>query len=263
MSTNDAFDDSQFWRFEQLQEYCQLATRPELSPADAKRISNIFRLAACDRLLTSWLDRADRLIDDRLDLGELPDGDTIVSCLVLQDLTGRLTRVPPGKLTLERFQKLVERVQLSDRFLDRYVCFDDAHFSRKLICRTRVCTIYAIGWKPGQISDVHHHGTALDAIRVCRGQLTHWFYDRPGSPTPLEERFGENALVVVDRHQRHRMGNTSTEDLVTLHVRFGSPPDDLNWVKDSDLHDSVKVPCDPNSPKEDICYLMPAIRPPN
>ncbi|MFM7787313.1 MAG: hypothetical protein ACKO90_03805, partial [Microcystis panniformis] len=63
---------------------------------------------------------------------------------------------------------------------------------RNLIAKSESLTVYAIGWLPGQSTDIHHHGYDLDAILVLEGRLTHWLWEPavdPAAATPLPQYF--------------------------------------------------------------------------
>jgi oxalate decarboxylase/phosphoglucose isomerase-like protein (cupin superfamily) len=91
---------------------------------------------------------------------------------------------------------------------------------------------------------MHHHGNSLDAISIVSGRMEHWLL----SPEECEEKRilyeggksankyeGESTIyyqgewVFIDRRYGHQIENSSKEKLVTLHIRFGAPPDDDKW----------------------------------
>jgi len=156
--------------------------------------------------------------------------------------------------SLETFRQLLQKVELSQEFLLKFVSFNDKHFARKLLLRKNNLTVYVIGWKPEQEVGPHHHGASLDAIRVIKGKMTHWQFSKinkykskkedlgaiEGCPNQMDytkkgdEIFSTSGLIFIDRWTMHQIKNDSGEDLVTLHFRYGCPPDedDQNWVSE-------------------------------
>ncbi|NEN99465.1 MAG: hypothetical protein F6K50_29480 [Moorea sp. SIO3I7] len=243
-------------------EYCRLVTQPELSSQDAQSITEILSYSRYDQELNYWLCQADQLIDYQLSTGAIPDYDLVVSSLSIKNLAYNLTRVPSHQVTFETFKELVTQTKLKHRFLDQYISFDEQHFSRKAIFQTTALTIYMIGWRPGQGSTAHHHGQSLDAIFVYKGEMTHRFPNQDEGlepdkmPSRPGELFGENQVVCIDRKQYHLMANNSSKDLVTLHFRFGTPPDNINWQTNISECKPAAIWSNSNEDMEEICRLM-------
>ena len=188
--------------------------------------------------------------------------------LKLQILSNELDKLSKNlnDIDLHRFTDLVREIELNDEFLRNHICFNEKKYSRQLVFQGKNLTVYIIGWKPQQIATKHHHGTSLDAIRIIQGKMTHWkfpkidrkdpdfltlsafedFADTTESSEPIlepGEEFGPGSdLILIDRWEPHQMGNTSDEDLVTLHFRYGTPPDDEKWLDKPD-RDNPDVSC--------------------
>jgi uncharacterized protein YjbI with pentapeptide repeats len=160
------------------------------------------------------------------------------------------------QISLETFKELVQKVEISDEFLLKLVSFDKEHFVRKRIFEKKHITVYVIGWKPKHFAGRHHHNSSLDAIRIIQGKMTHWKFDKVDKSNPEEissmegflpnqldrEKEGEeldpkSGLILIDRWTMHQIENNSEENLVTLHFRYGTPPDknDQYWVSENRL----------------------------
>lgn len=203
-----------------------------------------------DKDLRYWLDHADQMIKQasQSQTGKI-NCESVVNALVLKNLLIQLGRKLPNQVDYEAFCSLIEQSKLSPEFLRQYASFSEDQFRRNLILQARHLTVYVIGWMPGQIVPIHHHGNSLDAIRVVEGEMSHWvlspeecveerilfegctsgkIYD--GKPPQV---YSAGDLVFIDRLHPHQIANRSTNDrLVTEHFRYGSPPDDENWEKE-------------------------------
>ncbi len=199
-----------------------------------------------DKLL--WLiRRADRVIAQcRSVTGRQGDSESVINSLVLSQFIRRLEVNPPTEMDVQKFYELVRDVRLTRDFIDRYVDFRRDTFGRKLIVRTWSLSVYVISWEPGQFVKLHHHGNALDAIRIIEGEMAHWVLP-PGTwerDIPFEgcevakstecslgtpQTFTTGDIALVDRRHGHRIANLSNERLTTLHFRFGQPPEDDHW----------------------------------
>lgn len=213
---------------------------------DKKAVTKISSFATLhDNLLRYWLDQVDKIVEQwQRDSKEKVDCEIVLNTLIIQNLSIQLSYVLPNQITFKKFCELVRKINLSFSFLNRYIYFNDKHFSRKLILQTRYLSVYVIGWEPGQHSWMHHHGNSLDAIWVLDGEMTHWLLspeECKKENIPFEgcatgqkflgeaENFSVNDWVFIDRRYAHQIANSSEKRLATLHVRFGAPPDDDKW----------------------------------
>jgi transcriptional regulator with XRE-family HTH domain/mannose-6-phosphate isomerase-like protein (cupin superfamily) len=218
---------------------------------DKKAVTKISSFATLhDNRLRYWLDQADLIIDQcQHDARERVDCEIVLNTLILQNLSIQLSYVLPNQITFEKFCELLRKVKLSHDFLSRYICFNDKHFSRKLILQTKYLSVYVIGWEPEQESWMHHHGNSLDAILILEGEMTHWLLSPEkceNENIPFEgyasgqkfsgkaEKFLVGDWVFIDRRYAHQIANSSEKRLATLHIRFGAPPDDDNWETTGD-----------------------------
>lgn len=203
-----------------------------------------------------WIDHANHIMEQAMQ--EAPaeiDTEAICNALVLQSLTSQLSQYSPSEITENKFLSIVQQARLSDAFLKRYASFsaEDAgsgQYVRKLIFQTSFLAVYIIGWSPGQESTMHHHGNSLDVIYVIEGEMTHWLlspdiWESKGMAIPFENsllegnipkknkgvstRVCDGDFICVPRRYAHQIANVSKANLITLHIRWGQPPDDDRW----------------------------------
>lgn len=125
---------------------------------------------------------------------------------------------------------LFTRLDLRDSLIEEHVHFCNESYARNLLCRTPRFDMLVICWKPGQHTTIHDHAGSMNVTRVYRGTLTSRIFEVYERPAPgralirqnLEENIGKDALSTLDVEGIHQMANTSSEDLVTVHVY--SPP---------------------------------------
>lgn len=202
-----------------------------------------------DPALRYWLEQADQVMEQWCDdFQNLFDCDinceAVINTLILQNLLNQLSVVQPDQIEYVRFCELVQQTELTSEFLNQYITFNENHFTRQLILQTPSLTVYLIGWRPSQIVEMHHHGNSLDAILVLEGEMTHWLMsveECEQRKIPYEgcsnaQKYDGNYNTVkagdyafIDRRHAHQIQNLSDQNLVTLHFRFGAPPDDTNW----------------------------------
>ena len=240
-----------------LKKYCDAKLSSSLSGNDnlRKQITLITSYAMMnDDSLRYWLKIADKLIDCHKGSHDPLNSNIVVNLLILQNLDETLRQISPtspNSVLKEDFERLVNNINLSNSFVNKYVEYNGHHFSRRLIIQSRLLAVYVISWNPGQACTVHHHGSSLDAIRVIQGEMTHWSFG-PDVLTPFEsarkddekydkkflkdqrcksQKVQQGELVIVDRGESHKIANNSEKRLVTLNIRFGAPPDDQdrNW----------------------------------
>ncbi|NEQ43939.1 MAG: hypothetical protein F6K00_10435 [Leptolyngbya sp. SIOISBB] len=228
--------------FSQIKQYC--ATRRLYNLGLSRKL-----LGLPQHLSSYWMRQADRIIDKCLAQGEkVIDAEAIANSFLLSSLIRQVELVPPHSVDVDRFHHWVEQLRLDESFLERYVSFDEQFYKRQLVCRTWSLVVYVISWMPGQEVGVHHHGYALDAIRVIRGEMTHWLIppEHWEESVPFEgfehsrhhegpsEVLKAGDVIAIDRRHGHQIANCSDQPLVTLHFRFGHPPEDKHWRSTND-----------------------------
>jgi predicted metal-dependent enzyme (double-stranded beta helix superfamily) len=147
--------------------------------------------------------------------------------LRLDDFICEMSREPASSLSHERLMGLAARLQLSGELVGSRIAFAKDAYARNLVCRTPFFELLVLCWRPGQVSTIHDHAGALNAIRVYSGELTSRTF-RPtrgasSSAGPVEQEAEERVradarMVGLDRGGIHQLANTSSEDLVTIHV---------------------------------------------
>jgi predicted metal-dependent enzyme (double-stranded beta helix superfamily) len=146
--------------------------------------------------------------------------------LSLEHFILEMGRRPARELTHERLLELVHRLRISDDLIASRSCFADDHYARNLVCRTQTFELLVLCWRPGQESTIHDHAGALNAIHVHRGELTSRSFAAgegvPAGAGPVvmagEQQVTGDGWIGVDRDGIHQLANTTTEDLVTVHV---------------------------------------------
>lgn len=186
-----------------------------------------------------WVEQADKLMREcRISTGYRGNCEAVINSLLLSNLVRKLDSYSPKPISSGTFRKFIEQINISDEFISQYVGFSSTSYIRRLIVQTSSLCVYVISWEPGQKSSLHHHGSALDAIKVIQGEMSHWITE-PEREIPYEgyeskeekidlgapTRHSEGDLVIIDRRHGHQIANLSSERLVTLNIRFGNPPE--------------------------------------
>lgn len=145
--------------------------------------------------------------------------------LSLEEFLEKNMEVPRHLRTVEEFASLVERLELSQRFLQKHILFKSDRYYWQPILENPDIEILVCCWLPGQSSGIHlHKGTALNATKVLMGGIVQEYYE-PDESALLVRRSAEEVSVGnvtwVDRYQFHQLVNQSAENCVTLH--FYSP----------------------------------------
>lgn len=147
--------------------------------------------------------------------------------LSLDGFIVEMGREPVSSLTHERLMDLVPRLGLSAALIESRICFSEDQYARNLVCRTPSFELLVLCWKPGHESTIHDHAGSLNAISVFAGELTSRLFQptnaRPAGAGPVEMiseervRPGQRWLG-VERAGIHRLANTGSKDLITVHV---------------------------------------------
>jgi predicted metal-dependent enzyme (double-stranded beta helix superfamily) len=160
------------------------------------------------------------------------------SRLAIDDFMLEMLRVPPAQLQLHHLQDWVAHLDLDEDLFRQHLEFCDQGYRRKLVCRTSRFDMLILCWKPGQASSIHDHANSLNVTRVYQGVLTARVFapvsadisadiaaahaarccNQPALQLQTETELSQNGLAAVERYQIHQLANTSTENLVTLHV---------------------------------------------
>ncbi len=148
--------------------------------------------------------------------------------LSLEEFILFMSRKTPSDLTHSQLVDMVERLSLSDELIAAHTRFARDEYARNLVCRTPGFELLVLCWRPGHHSTIHDHGGSLNVIKVQRGELTSRIYDpaegvppQAAGPVRLigEQRVRPGSeLAGVDRRGIHQLANTSSADLVTVHI---------------------------------------------
>jgi transcriptional regulator with XRE-family HTH domain/mannose-6-phosphate isomerase-like protein (cupin superfamily) len=214
---------------------------------DKKTVTAISYLADSEnQVLRYWLDIVNSMVNQSSEnLSSKLDYETVYNTLILNNLSLQLSNASLD-IDYKNFEKIVKQFELEHNFFKKNSHFQKEYFSRKLVFQNGYFCVYTIGWEPGQISFIHHHGNALDAIWVIEGEMEHWklnpeeckknnvLFEGYLSNTIYEgqsETFSTGDWIFIDRLHAHQIKNSSKERLYTLHFRFGVPPEDDKWEK--------------------------------
>ncbi len=129
-------------------------------------------------------------------------------------------------LPLQELRKFASQLTLSPSEWQCHVTYHELHFCYKTLFQSAYFEVNLIGWRPGQISSIHHHIGSACCVLVLDGLLTNRDY-RVASEIHLIETAKTDLTCgeVLTRFgtQVHSCGNEQKNvDLTTLHLY--SPP---------------------------------------
>jgi cysteine dioxygenase len=97
---------------------------------------------------------------------------SVATLVPVDDFVARLRQLPEpsfdGTAPILRF---LEENPVDPATLDRYLFWDDQHYTRNLIDKTRLYELIAICWEVGQISSIHNHRDQNCWMAVPIGRL--------------------------------------------------------------------------------------------
>ena len=152
----------------------------------------------------------------------------------LDDFVAEMAHVPSQDLSLAMLHRLAGDLDVRDDLIRDHIYFSSGSYTRNLVCRTPRFDMLVLCWRPGHVTTIHDHCGSLNVTRVVQGTLTARLFVPEGRPTPdrclvkleSEERLGAGGFSLVDRAEIHQLANTSSEELVTLHV-YAKPLRDI------------------------------------
>ena len=167
--------------------------------------------------------------------------------LTLDEFVFEMMRIPSADLTMVQLFDLANRLDLADALVHSHIFYDPETYARNLLCRTPRFDLLVLCWRPGQVTTIHDHATSLNVTRVYQGTLTTRSYEVIDRPEPghcqirqsSEEHLQVGGLATVDFAEIHQLANTSSENLVTVHV-YARPLKDIN-VYDLETHEVRQV----------------------
>jgi predicted metal-dependent enzyme (double-stranded beta helix superfamily) len=100
------------------------------------------------------------------------------------------------------------------------VRFSPEGYARVLLARTEDVEVLVLGWLPGQRSPIHDHGLSHGYVKVLAGEGSDDSFALVGDRAVHAERrgFAEGAILEERPDQVHRVVNTSSNVLITLHA---------------------------------------------
>lgn len=194
----------------------------------------LHKVTLSDSFLWSTIKRANELIKEALDYGEVTTPNRVLGTLCLENLIDEINNSSSNIINEMKFQEIInsffqlfkKHVNLSDYFLqESYVSFHPKRYMRTLVVDKKEgdkVTIYTIGWKPRQGTEPHNHGNDRDAIIVLDGCLTQYLYDskEPSEyASPVKQTFSKGEIIFVEPNRCHKLVNEDSLDLRTLHIR--------------------------------------------
>jgi predicted metal-dependent enzyme (double-stranded beta helix superfamily) len=214
--------------YEKVFYYIRLAIQTELSGKENADFYMLCREAEQNPELESWIER----VDDCITRLEQPAIQILPGFISLEEFLAEYRKIDPAEMNLSLFTDLVQRVDISEDLLNRYI--PDASqksFAKENIHTCRLLGISVMLWKPGGAIPAHEHQNSLSIIRVCKGTLSHC-KNLPSNQTNTTIRrekidYFEDELVTIDYGEHHELSNQQRDkDLVTIHFRFYRPSDD-------------------------------------
>jgi predicted metal-dependent enzyme (double-stranded beta helix superfamily) len=229
----------------------------------------LHKVTLSDSFLWLTIERANELIKESLDYGEITTPNRVLGTLCLENLVDEINNSSLFSAVNEiKFQEIIEsffqwfkkHVDLSDYFLrESYVSFHPKRYMRTLVVDKKegdCVTIYTIGWKPGQGTEPHNHGNDRDAILVLDGCLTQYLYDskEPSeSASPVKQTFSKEEIIFVEPNRCHKLVNENSLDLKTLHIRVEDKCHDLQEGFESRYTEDIYG--DPFWNNQQACFL--------
>ena len=86
----------------------------------------------------------------------------------------------------------------------------------------QVPTIWLLGWRPGDSTEIHDHDDSEVGVLCLDGRVTEDIYPYSGKAYFLRRELGENGLVSIPSPYYHRVGNLphNRENALTLHAYY-------------------------------------------
>lgn len=123
----------------------------------------------------------------------------------------------------------IEELRLTQEDLLEWADFNHSDvdsYGRKTINLGNQFELMVMSWVPGDFSMIHNHGDAAWGIVQVFGELTHRVYKLENSHlTKVKEEHLTNGQMIPVTHELiHQMGNTSNENVLSLHFYFNETP---------------------------------------
>lgn len=89
----------------------------------------------------------------------------------IADLVSTLRTIDPGSFSRERVLAEIGRVAIDAASVERYMFFNDTHYTRNLVFRCDLFEVVALGWASGQAAAVHNHRGQECWMGLAEGRL--------------------------------------------------------------------------------------------
>ncbi|NKB89273.1 MAG: hypothetical protein GKS06_13730 [Acidobacteria bacterium] len=150
----------------------------------------------------------------------------MVEYVTFKEFVTALQELPPGDPCDPDMIALMDRYRLHPDEIERYVVWDEEHYTRHLVYRDERFQVILLGWSIGQVTPVHDHAGQCCWMRIESGRLEMSDYawkEGGGAPSLLNRETvgGVGEELHLDRcacvHQIANPGQWG-ERAVSLHV---------------------------------------------
>ncbi len=113
-------------------------------------------------------------------------------------------------------------------------------YGRKILHKSKTFEVILMMWKPGDVSAIHQHGTASWGAVKTYGQMDYASFtlDDNKLRTSGMIRLNERNIVAVDGNVIYQMGNSTDQNVFTLHIYGVNEASDMPGImRDSRIFD--------------------------
>lgn len=132
--------------------------------------------------------------------------------------------------------------------------FKENHYARHLVFKSGHVEILVVCWRPGQGSPIHDHDNSDGLMIILEGEITNTSYFSDGRKVTTVWQAGDVGHTPLG--VKHEVKNTSTEDVVSLHIYAPPLKRELQGA-DMGYHNTV-LPQEVELPSEVIRYFLGA-----
>lgn len=154
--------------------------------------------------------------------------------LAVSSFIEKLNKLSYKKFPVDEVLNLLRKEALSFEFLEPYVFFSDARYTRNVIHKSPEFEVLVMCWKPGQKSTIREHKNNIGLMQVALGNLQVSYYQEdPTSGAKIVKKINsvdlkQGTVEVVSGV--YQIENVFGTDAVSLHVFI--PP-----LSDTDIYD--------------------------
>lgn len=145
----------------------------------------------------------------------------------IHKIIGELNRIP--LLDNETLNNLVLQTGIPEKDFETFRRFDHAEnlsYGRQELYSNERFKILLMSWRKNDFTAIHNHGATEWGCVFFMGSATHRIYEMENSKLTLKRKdvFQSGQIADVCGNFIHIMGNSGTEDFLTLHI-YGSDSD--------------------------------------